>query len=310
MTHSHSAQTKPKKWIMACIDDSSLSNAVVDYAAWLAQAFGQPLEVLHTLEHPIQHNSHNHSGNLTPNQQEWLTKSLSEEDQVLNKQRIQHGKDILANAQLRLTDFQQQATQQGLNGLVEYVTKQRHGTLTDTLTDLQDNIKVLVLGMNGTQSQTIKEPNKSANTIGSQIEDAIKLLHKPILIVNQTFSTPNSIMLAFNDTPGAHLALEMICASPLCKTLKVHAVHVTDNLQKGQILIEQARQKLTTAGVTFQTALLQGQAHTALLDYQQQHNLDLTVMGAFNHGKLHTLLFGSVTAKMLQHTQKPLLLLR
>jgi len=36
----------------------------------------------------------------------------------------------------------------------------------------------------------------------------------------------------------------------------------------------------------------------------------ILLMGAFSHTRIHDLLLGSFTTKMLMHTQKPLLLLR
>ena len=55
---------------------------------------------------------------------------------------------------------------------------------------------------------------------------------------------------------------------------------------------------------------LKGKADQALCEYQANHNIDLTIMGAFTHTRIHDLLLGSFTARMLLNTHKPLLLLR
>jgi len=47
-----------------------------------------------------------------------------------------------------------------------------------------------------------------------------------------------------------------------------------------------------------------------LCDYQAQHEIDMTVMGAFSHTRFHDWLLGSFTEKMLTQSPKPLLLLR
>ena len=55
---------------------------------------------------------------------------------------------------------------------------------------------------------------------------------------------------------------------------------------------------------------LQGRPEQALCKYQDKHDIDMTMMGAFSHTRIHDLLLGSLTAKMLLNINKPLLLLR
>lgn len=46
------------------------------------------------------------------------------------------------------------------------------------------------------------------------------------------------------------------------------------------------------------------------MSYQAEHDIDLTLMGAFSHTRLRELVLGSLTAKVLLKSNKPLLLLR
>jgi len=55
---------------------------------------------------------------------------------------------------------------------------------------------------------------------------------------------------------------------------------------------------------------LHGKPEIVLCDYQQQQEINLVVMGAFGHSRLHEMVLGSFTHKMLTNTKKPLLLLR
>ena len=43
--------TNNKKLILACIDGSKLSEAVCDYAVWLAQRVEGPLKLMYTIDH-------------------------------------------------------------------------------------------------------------------------------------------------------------------------------------------------------------------------------------------------------------------
>lgn len=282
-----------KKWVMACVDGSETSDAVVDYAAWIAQTVQSPLELVHTLEHSLLLDHTDHSGNLTPNMREDLMKTLSEDEQAESKRLIADGKVMLEKAMLRIN----------LAAIPQVISKQRHGTLAETLTDLEDEIRVLVLGLRG-------ENHTEDKGVGSQLEETIRALHRPIFIVNGDFKQPKSMMLAYNDTDGARKALDMVCISPLYRGMQVHLVNVSDNEAQGKQLLLEAGFKLQQAGIEHQTALLNGDAQAQLMDYQQQNNIDMTVMGAFNHGKLRSLFFGSFTLKMLANNNKPLLLLR
>ena len=92
--------------------------------------------------------------------------------------------------------------------------------------------------------------------------------------------------------------------------LPVHVVHVAKEQGQGDALVAQAKQVLEAAGRHVFTEVLLGNADEALLQYQQTHDIDLTVMGAFSHNRLREMVFGSFTMKMLLNTDRPLLLLR
>ncbi len=283
-----------KKWVIACVDGSELSQAVVDYSAWIAEKVKSPLELIHAIEHSQLLDHTDHSGNLTPNLRENLIKTLSEDERAENKRLIEEGKHILEKAKSSIS----------VRSIKEVKTKQRHGDLEETLSDLESEIRVLVLGLRGEDHEATEEG------IGSQLEDSIRAVHRPIFIVSEGFQEPESIMLAYNDTEAARKALDMLCKSPLYTNMKIHLVHVTDDQSKGEALLKQAEKSLQQTDLDFQTALLSGDPQTQLLAYQDRHNLDMTMMGAFSHGKLRSLFFGSFTLTMLQHNKKPILLIR
>lgn len=287
-------QELEQKWVMACVDGSELSDAVVDYSAWIAQKVNSPLQLVHAIEHSLLLEHVDHSGNLTPNMSDTLMQTLSEEEQSESKRLMEQGKQMLEKAKSRLTEHR----------LKNICLKQRHGDLSETLTDLEDDIRVLVLGLRG------EDHAQAEKGIGSHLESSIRALHRPIFIVSEAFREPKSMMLAYNDTEGAHKALDMVCRSPLYREMEIHLVHVCEKPELGEALVARAEQALKAAGLTYHTAVLTGDAQTQLLDYQARHHLDMTVMGAFSHGKLRSLFFGSFTLKMLSHNRKPILLLR
>jgi len=285
-----------KPQVLACIDGAALTEAVCDYATWIAEKTDAPLQLLHTLNHHHEtSNSSDLSGNIGLGAQEHLMEEIVTLEQQQSKLKIQHGKAILQAAKTHIEK----------SGSIYPTSTQRHGDLIEAVIDLEANTRVLVLGLRGQVHEN------TDNEIGAKLEAVIRSLHRPILIVNDSFTSPERIMIAYDGSEAANKAVEMVASSPLYKGLTCHLVCVNNNEETATKLLEQATSKLKSAkDISVISVKLTGKADLALCAYQQEHNIDLTVMGAFSHTRLHDMLLGSFTHKMLVNTKKPLLLLR
>ncbi|GFO73563.1 hypothetical protein BJAS_P4433 [Bathymodiolus japonicus methanotrophic gill symbiont] len=294
MKHIHTENTQ--QMVVACIDGAMLTDAVCDYAAWISKRVDAPLKLLHTIDHHHETAvTADLSGNIGLGSQEDLLEEISGLEQQQSKLKLQKGKLLLQAAKDHVIAA----------GIPEPICSKRHGGLIESLIELEENIRVLVLGVRG---QVHDEQN---NTIGAKLEAVIRSLHRPILIVNEEFTTPQTIMLAYDGSEAAEKAVAMVASSPLYKGLTCHLVCVNKNAANVASLLQQAQAKLKKAtDLTLITASLSGKAEQELCAYQQEHHVDLTIMGAFSHTRLREMLLGSFTVKMLVHTKKPLLLLR
>lgn len=281
--------------ILACVDGSVISAAVCDYAAWIAQRVNAPLKLLHNIEHTAPPATSDLTGKIGLDSQEHLLEDLTKIEQQRSKLLMEKGKRILETAKERVQTA----------GIAEPITTKRHGNITESLIDLEDNIRVLVLGLEGEHHETTQEK------IGSHLEMMIRSIHRPILVVNSEFTPPKTIMLAYDGSEAAEKAVDMVAHSPLYKGLTCHLVSVTKKTDDAKQLLQDASEKLHAAlDLSLVTASLTGQADQELCAYQEEHAIDLTIMGAFSHTRLREMLLGSFTVKMLLHTKKPLLLLR
>ena len=146
--------------------------------------------------------------------------------------------------------------------------------------------------------------------IGAKLESMIRSLHGHIFVAYAAFKIPQRIMIAYDGSEASEQHIDMIANSPIYKGLSCHLVCVNKK-DTAESLIEQAVNQLKSAGWSnIVSASLQGKTEDELCDYQVSHNIDLTIMGAFNHTRLHDLILGSFTTKMLLNTKTPLLLLR
>lgn len=279
------------KVVLSCIDGSSVSEAVCDYSSWIATKVDAPLKLLHTIEQRVDPAVSDFSGAIGLGSQEDLLNELTELEQ--NRSRL-----MVKKGQLMLNAAKQRVQQEGIEKIE---LCQRHGSLTESLIELEDNIRVLVIGIRGEAHE------QTQAGLGTQLETVIRAIHKPILVVNKAYSEPKKVMLAYDGSEACHKALAMLSSSPLFKTIPCHIVYVGDG---GEKLLNEASEQLTASGLEVVTAQLDGKIEQALANYQIENDIDLTVMGAFTHNRFRDFLLGSFTAKMLSATQRPLLLLR
>lgn len=284
--------------VLSCIDGATFSEAVCDYAAWIAKAVSAPITFLHAIEQLNTPAVSDLTGAIGLGASEELLDELISVEQNRTRLLIKKGNIMLESAKKR-------ATQQGVESIS---LRQRHGSLIETLVDMEEQIRVLVVGIRGEQHA------EDTSGIGNQLEAIIRSLHKPILVVNKPFTLPKTIMLAYDGSDAANKALDMVASSPLFSNMPCHLVRVTTRVTAEKTshdtLLTDASRRLAANGIDVTTAVIDGKIEDALADYQASHGIDLTLMGAFSHTKVRHLLLGSFTAKMLVKTQQPLLLLR
>ena len=280
--------------VLAVIDSSPFSEAVVDYSNWIAKTIDAPLKFINTIEHKNILPVADLSGAIGLGASEGLLNELTEVEQNRSRLLLKKGSIMLKAAKQKALDA----------GLVDVEKIQQHGSRTETLIEMEDQTRVLVVGV------CDKDSDDSQDGLGDKLETVIRSLHKPILVVNKEFEMPESIMLAYDGSRSAKKALDMVSTSPLFKDITCHLVHVVSNIQAEDEILDQAKVKLESTGLNVISAKLSGNVGDELIKYRTENNIDLTVMGAFSHNRLRNFLLGSFTAKMMENTKKPLLLLR
>ena len=286
----------PTPRVLACIDGSALTPAVCDYAAWIAQRVAAPLKLLHTIDHhPETAATADLSGNIGLDSRDHLLEELTRIEQQRSKLRLQQGKQLLESARERVIQA----------GVTDPLTNQRHGSLVEALIELENAIRVLVIGVRG------KVHENRPGQIGAKLESIIRSLHRPILVVNDAFRAPQNILIAYDGSHAAEKAVDMVSSSPLFKGLSCHLVCAGKDDTATTVRFAAATRKLAQTGFLALTPQqLSGKPDQVLCEYQDRQAIDMTIMGAFSHTRIHDWLLGSFTAKMLTHTRKPLLLLR
>lgn len=280
--------------ILACIDGSAVSDAVCDAAIWASGRLTAPVQLLHVVPH-VRAQQTDLTGNLKLGANASLLSELAELDAQRNQLSLQQGRLLLDAAQQYVQEHSQQACKQIL----------RTGYFAEQLQQLEDQARLVVLGKQGQTSQ-----NQLDTHIGSELENVIRRLHRPILITTQDFVVPTGALIAFDGSPTMRHAIERIAQSPLLTDLSLHVVMVAAATLDAQAQMDWVKQALSNTHAAVYTAIVQGDVEQALHAYQAQHQLDVLVMGAYGHSRVRQFFVGSTTTKMLVNHQTSVLLLR
>lgn len=277
--------------VIACIDSTPVTPAVCDYAAWSALRLEAPLVLLHVLdksEYPIESNL---TGNIGLGSREALLEELAALDQKRGRLALEQGRLMLEEAQHRAI----------ADGVAAPVTRQRHGSLIETLVEMESEIRLLVLG---------KHDENLNEHIGSRLENVVRVMHRPILVTTDTFHPPRRFMVSFDGSATTRKGVEMIAGSPLFRGLPCHLLMIGADSKANQGQLAWARDSLEAAGFEVHTALRSGDVERTLCDYRAEHDIDLLVMGAYGHSVIRRFLVGSTTTSVMRNATVPVLLLR
>ncbi|NVK12204.1 MAG: universal stress protein [Gammaproteobacteria bacterium] len=279
--------------VLAAIDGSRSAESVCDYASWIARVIGAELKLLHTISTTLTPVSSDLSGSIGLGAQDELLNELTN----LERQR---SKLLLEKGRLMLEASKDRAQR---SGAANVTVMQRHGDLVESLIELEEDTRVLVMGIRG------ESHDGAESGLGNKLESVLRSLHRPMLVVNSAFVEPKTILLAYDGGDSATKALNMVASSPLFKSVHCHVVYAGKEAS-GAALLKKSEEVLSDAEVECTTHCIEGDLGKQIADLQSKYDVDMTVMGAYSHGKLRDFLVGSLTTEVLKNTAKPLLFLR
>ncbi|WP_139846634.1 universal stress protein [Acinetobacter baumannii] len=275
--------------IIACIDGSLVTNTVCDYAAWFSDKLNSPIKLLHVIDKPKAKAPQDLSGAIGLGSRETLLKELVELEERKGKIELEHGQILLREAKNYLLE----------KFSIDAQSFQRHGSVLETIMGMEDDIRVLVMGKHGNETE------HDSSKIGTHIENVVRALHKPVLITSAPFSPPKSFLIAFDGSQTARKCVERIASSPLLKGLAVHLVYVGNPNSEMQNQLSWAKEQLESQGFNITSNTLDGEVDKAIINYAEQHQIDLIVVGAYGHSKIRQFFIGSTTTKVITSANKP-----
>ncbi|WP_428026471.1 universal stress protein [Arcobacter sp.] len=276
------------KKVLICIDDSSFCKAACDYGVYISKLLNLPLLLLNVIDHQHISKKVDLSGSIGLGSRENLLEELTVEEQQESKELIKNGKNLLKT-------FTEYVKNQGIQN---HFSLQRHGNFEENLEDLEKETHLAIIGFDKTSSNH------------KNIEDIIRALNIPILLVNAEFTSIKSILMAYDGSDFANKAINIATKEPIFPNMARHIVNVNKDKDSSQKLLKEAKNLFAKANFEVQTASLEGDKIDEILKYQEENSIDIVAMGAYSHNRLKSVIFGSFTSKMLEKSKKPLLLFR
>ncbi|MBW3550024.1 MAG: universal stress protein [Proteobacteria bacterium] len=281
--------------VLAAVDRSIYTESVACHAAWAASRLGAPLQFVHVLDrHPETTPTADYSGNLKLGEKEELLHELAGLDERRSTIAQEQGRLLLREVKRIAAEA----------GATEIDARQRHGGLVDTLTELEADVRLFVLGKRGEHADFAK------GHLGGNLERTVRAVHRPLLVVSRAFKPIERVLIAFDGSATTRKGVEMVAASPLFRGLQVHLVMVGGDSAQANAQLQEAEGVLSQAGFEVCSALIAGEPESVIGAYVREHAIGVLVMGAYGHSRIRQLIVGSTTTAMLRECQIPVLLLR
>ena len=274
--------------VIACIDSSPCIEAVAEAAAWVAKQTQRELVLLQILDYyPASYHLGEISGVIGFESNAMLLKELAELEQKQSELALDYSNNLLKHIS-ELIEKQY--------GLTSTKIQEKGDFLEQSFNILKENDVVII----GRVGERAAEKNKP---IGSNVENFIRGANCTVITVGEHFEPPKRFIFAYEYSPTCQKMLQRIAQSDLLKTLQCHLVYVGDHPE----MLTEPEKYLKDAGIEVVPVYRYGDVAQNILEYQAEHKIQLIVLGAFSHSKIHQFFLGSITTTIFRNANVPLL---
>ena len=279
------------KRVIACIDSSPCVQALADAAAWIAQKTGRELVLLQVLDYyPASYHLGEISGVIGFESNAMLLKELADLEQKQSELALDYSNNLLKHISEQIQEKYALAT--------TYI--QEKG---DFLEQSFAVVKPDDIAISGRLGERSAEKNKA---LGTNVENFIRGANCTVMTVGETFKPPTRFIFAYEYSPTCVEMMKRIAQSDLLRILQCHILYVGDHID----VLKEATYFLRQAGLDVVPVDRYGDVAENILQYQAEMGIQLVVLGAFSHSKLHQFFLGSITTTIFRKSKVPLLVAR
>lgn len=282
------------KTIIALVDGSAYGESVCDHAAWVAQAVGGKVELLHVLgRRDTAIAPANLSGALGLGAKSHLLGELAAHDRERVHLAKERGRAILDSAAAHLSERGVTAN-----------ARLRNGDLLEAVQQVEADADLIVIGKRGEAADFASEH------LGSNLERIVRAAHKPVMVASRSFRPIERALIAFDGGESAMKAVRHIAAGQLFRDIPLHLVVAGEGNERRSSALASATAELRAGGHDVTETILSGEPEGAIAGYVTEQAISLLVMGAYGHSRIRNLIIGSTTTAMIRDCHIPVMLFR
>jgi nucleotide-binding universal stress UspA family protein len=133
---------------------------------------------------------------------------------------------------------------------------------------------------------------------------------RPVLVTPNSFREFENILVAYDGSVESTQALKTTCEIFAFINTRLKAVIVTGDPMRCEALTQEIETFISPYEMDLDIECLSGEACKEIVGYAEAQGIDLIVMGAFGHSRLHDLILGGTTAYIIRNATLPVLLNR
>lgn len=276
------------KSILIPTDGSPLSKVALEYGLYLAEKFGAQIIGLHVvdardLEGPLLSDIAGALG-FTP-YQNYLPKF---------REVLESRGDLILDAFRRTCEERS----------VRHRVKRLSGMAPGVISEEAKKVDLVAIAQRGEHERW------SSGLLGSTTESVVRKSPRPVLVTPAAFREFAKVLVAYDGSFESNQALKTACELFAYSETGLTAVIVAGDAKRCEALTEEIEAFVGPYQLDAEIECLEGEAARAILRHAEENGVDLIVMGAFGHSRIHDLILGGTTAYIIRNTTLPVLLNR
>jgi nucleotide-binding universal stress UspA family protein len=276
------------KSILATVDGSGYSSAVLEQSIQLATAYGALVRFLSIVDVRIF---------------EW-TVSIGADGFMPMIPTSAYQKETQKVLEEKAVEVLKKCALKAEEAKLRFNTLKIAGSPVDVICEQARMVDLIIMGRRGEYARWGRKQ------MGATLDGTVREANKPILVLPREHRTIGRILLAYDRSPQANHALQIAADLALRLNSPLIVLAADEDTASANRVVEEALEYLGPYELQVSAQVSGGGAGDAILRACQMEKVDLVAMGVHGHTRLREALLGSTTEEVLRQIDLPLLLAR
>ena len=268
--------------ILVCLDDSSYSQAAVEYATQIALEHNAALTGIGVIDLPgIQRSSGS------------APIGVIHYDRFADRQHLEEMREIVTGV---LKDFGGNCQKKGIHHSI-------HSEMGSPFREIIEESKFhdfIIIGQKTFFRYNIR--HEPGNTLDRILHNGLTA----VLAVPDSVRQIKKVLVAYDNSVQVTKAIQMFLMLHTWNQCEITLLNVNNSATRGIQLLSRLGDYFRRYGVQTEKVQLRGRPDEVILSYIREHEIDLLVMGAYGKRSVSEFVFGSVTKSLVAQAGIPL----